>query len=91
MVWEILIHTSTGRRLGFGGLGLAIIDKDYIDGFNPASWTRLRTTRFGLSAKYIGANYADVNSSSFHTNVIFSGFTIGFPIDRELGISVALV
>ncbi len=76
--------------MGFGELGSAVIDKDYIDGFNPASWTKLNITRFSLSAKYLGANYSDLNSSSFHTDVIFSGFTIGFPIDRELGISAAL-
>lgn len=85
-----LIHSSTGRRLGFGGLGLAVIDKDYVDEFNPASWTKLTTTRFGLSAKYIGANYSDLNTNSFFTNVIFSGFNIGFPLDRELGISMVL-
>ena len=85
-----LIHSSSARRLGFGGLGSAVIDKDYIDGYNPASWSNLKLTRFSLSAKYLGANYSDNNSSSFHTNVIFSGFTIGFPIERDLGISAAI-
>lgn len=85
-----LFHSSSARRLGFGELGSAIIDKDYVDGFNPASWTSLRYTRFSLSARYSGASYSDINISSFHTNVMFSGFTLGFPIDRELGITLAL-
>ncbi len=85
-----LIHSSTARRLGFGGLGSAVIDKDYIDGYNPASWSSLKYTRFSLSAKYLGTNYSDKNSSSFHTNVIFSGFTLGFPVEKDLGISVAI-
>ncbi len=84
------IHSSSARRLGFGSLGSAVIDRDYIDGYNPASWTDLYFTRFGISLKYLGANYSDKNSSAFHTNVVFSGFTIGFPIQRSLGISVAL-
>ncbi len=85
-----LIHSSTAHRLGFGGLGSAVIDRDYVDGYNPASWSSLYFTRFSLSAKYLGTNYEDNNTSSFHTNVIFSGFTIGFPIERDLGISIAL-
>jgi len=84
------IHSSTARRLGFGSLGSAVIDKDYIDGYNPASWTDLKFTRFGISLKYLGANYSDQNNSAFHTNVIFSGFTIGFPVQRDLGISMAI-
>jgi len=84
------IHSSTSRRLGFGSLGSAVIDKDYVDGYNPASWTDLQFTRFGLSLKYLGANYSDQNNSAFYTNVIFSGFTIGFPVQRDLGISMAI-
>jgi hypothetical protein len=84
------IHSNTARRLGFGSLGSAVIDKDYIDGYNPASWTNLYFTRFDLSLKYAGVNYEDNNSSVFHSNTIFSGFTIGFPVQRDLGISVAI-
>ena len=85
-----LIHTADARRMGFGDLGSAVVDKDYVDGYNPASWSELSFTRFGISLKYLGANYSDINSSAFHTDVIFSGFTIGFPVYRPLGISVAL-
>ena len=84
------IHSSDARRLGFGSTGSAVIDRDYIDGYNPASWTNLHFTRFGISLKYLGANYSDQNNSAFHTNVIFSGFTIGFPVQRDLGISMAI-
>ncbi len=84
------IYSHTARRLGFGSLGSAVIDKDYIDGYNPASWTDLYFTRFGISLKYAGTNYSDKNTSAFHSNVIFSGFTIGFPVQRDYGISVAI-
>lgn len=85
-----IVNSHTARRMGFGELGSAVIDKDYIDGYNPASWSELEFTRFGISAKYIGANYSDNSSSSFHSNVIFSGFTFGFPIQKDLGISAAI-
>lgn len=84
------IHSSTARRLGFGSLGSAVIDKDYIDGYNPASWSNLQYTRFGISMKYLGANYSDQDMNVFYSNVIFSGFTIGFPVQRDLGISIAI-
>lgn len=84
------ILSSTAHRLGFGSLGSAVIDSDYIDGYNPASWTNLYYTRFGISLKYLGANYSDQNNSNSHSNVSFSGFTIGFPVKRDLGISMAV-
>ena len=84
------IHSHTARRLGFGDLGSAVIDKDYIDGYNPAAWTNLKLTRFGISGKFLGANYSDDNGSSTYNNAIFSGLTLGFPIDRDLGISAAI-
>ncbi len=85
-----LIHSASARRAGFGGLGSAVIDKDYVDGYNPASWSNLYFTRFGMSARYLGTSYATDDASLFHTDVLFSGFTLGFPLERDLGISVAL-
>jgi len=85
-----LIHSATARRQGFGDLGSAIIDKDYIDGYNPASWTNLKFTRFGISGKYVGTKYTEQDESAFYSNAIFSGLALGFPIDRDLGISFAL-
>ncbi|MBU0472608.1 MAG: hypothetical protein KKF62_00455 [Bacteroidetes bacterium] len=85
-----ILNSNTARRMGFGELGSAVIDKDYIDGYNPASWTELEFTRFGISAKYNSANFSDNNSSAFHSDVLFSGFIIGFPIQKDLGISAAI-
>ena len=84
------IHSSTARRLGFGSAGSAVVDKDYIDSYNPASWGELQFTRFDISLKFLGATYSDQNNNAFHSNVIFSGFTIGFPVQRDLGISMAI-
>jgi len=85
-----LVNSPTAYRIGFGELGSAVIDKDYIDGYNPASWTNLEFTRLGISARYLGTSSSNGNSSIFHSNVVFSGFTIGFPIQKDLGISLAI-
>jgi len=85
-----IVNSHTANRLGFGELGSAIIDKDYIDGYNPASWTNLEFTRFGISAKYLGTQLSSSNESLYNSNIIFSGFTIGFPVQRDLGISLAI-
>jgi len=84
------IPSHTARRMGFGDLGSAIIDKDYVDGYNPASWTSLTLTRFGISGKFLGSSYEDNNSSVYYNNFIFSGFTLGFPIYKDLGVSMAI-
>ena len=85
-----IIHSYSARRMGFGNLGSAVIDKDYVDGYNPASWSSLYFTRFSLSAKMLAANYSDNSIDVTHTKIIFSGFTFGFPIQRDYGISAAL-
>jgi len=85
-----LVNSHTAYRMGFGELGSAVIDKDYIEGYNPASWTNLEFTKLGVSARYLGTSASNNNSKVFHSNIIFSGFTIGFPIQRDLGISLAI-
>ena len=85
-----LVPSHTARRMGFGDLGSAIIDKDYVDGYNPASWTNLQLTRFGISGKFLGSNYKDNNGSVYYNNFIFSGFTLGFPIYKSWGMSMAI-
>ncbi|MEN8193061.1 MAG: hypothetical protein ABFS12_09620 [Bacteroidota bacterium] len=84
------IHSQSARRLGFGDLGSAVVDMDYIDGYNPAAWTNLKLTRFEISGRFIASNNTSQNSSAFYNKAMFSGLTLGFPVERDLGISFAL-
>ncbi|MEW6702390.1 MAG: hypothetical protein AB1298_06685 [Bacteroidota bacterium] len=79
----------SARRLAMGELGIALSDKDYLSYLNPAGWNEMRLTRFETGALYSGNQSQNSSSSVYQTNVSFNGMMFGFPIDRELGISIA--
>lgn len=79
----------SARRFAMGELGVALSDKDYLNYLNPAGWNEMRLTRFETGALYSGNQSQNSSSSVYQTNVSFNGMMFGFPIDRELGISVA--
>jgi len=81
-------YSFTGRQIGFGELGIAASDYDLFNNTNPASWSRLRLTRFGTGMIFNGANITSNLSSAFHSQTIFTGLMIGFPISFDNGISL---
>jgi len=82
-----LYNDYSSRRLGMGGLGIALSDKDYLNYLNPASLTDLNLVRFETGLFYIGDNMKDNSSSTFNANTFFSGFMFGIPIEHDLGIT----
>jgi hypothetical protein len=82
-------HSFTARRLALGELGYAIADYDYLNYLNPASWSKLRLSRVETGMIYFGNKISSANSSVFHAQTILTGAVFGFPIDHELGISLA--
>ncbi len=84
------LQTSfSARRFGFGELGIALSDKDFINSLNPAAWNELRMTRYEVSLNYSGSFLQGSSESVYHNNVHFNGFAFGFPIEHDLGISFA--
>jgi hypothetical protein len=83
-------NTHSGRRLGMGGLGIAVADADYINFLNPAGWHKLQHTRFELGFTYDGIKLDDGKQQAKHSDASFSGLTFGFPIDRDYGIAFSL-
>lgn len=79
----------SARRLALGELGIATSDIDYLNYLNPASWNKMRLSRFETGIITHGNGISSNNSSVFHVQTIFSGMMFGFPIDRELGFSFA--
>jgi len=79
----------SARRLALGELGIATTDIDYLNYLNPASWNKMRLSRFETGIITHGNGISSNNSSVFHVQTIFSGMMFGFPIDRELGFSFA--
>ena len=80
-------NTHSGRRLGMGGLGIAVADEDYINFLNPAGWYKLQQTRLELGFTYDGIELDDGKQQARHSDASLSGLTIGFPVDRDYGIT----
>lgn len=81
-------YSISARRLGLGDLGIAVNDFDYLNNLNPASWSNLRLTRAETGVIYKGTNISSSSNSVFHSQTIFSGIMLGFPIEHDLGIAL---
>ncbi|MBI1938531.1 MAG: hypothetical protein HYS25_10440 [Ignavibacteriales bacterium] len=80
-------YSFSARRMGFGELGIATTDFDYLNYLNPASWSKLRLTRFETGLIYNGTKISSSNESVFHSQTVVAGAMIGFPIAEDYGIS----
>jgi hypothetical protein len=85
-----LRSTFSARRMGMGGLGIAMSDQQYISDINPASWNSLRLTRLEMAFLYNGDKLESKDYSVYHTSTVFNGLMLGFPIERDLGISLVM-
>ncbi len=83
-------YSHSARRMSLGGLGFAAEDMFNLSSINPAGWNKLQSTRFEVGANYSGTILSDNSDSKFLSNYSFSGFSIGFPIDKEYGIVASL-
>lgn len=83
-------YSYSARRSGMGDLGVALEDRDFISVLNPASWTKLNLTRIEFGSKYNGLMVKDFSKSSYFSEMYFSGFAFGFPVQRDYGVSAVL-
>lgn len=81
-----LYYYNTAAKLSLGGVGTAILNNDLLNLNNPATWGSITDTKLGLN---LITNYSSISSNSSSTNfseVKFSGFQLGLPVERDLGI-----
>lgn len=83
-------NTYSARRMAMGELGVSIADIEHISSYNPASWYRLGITRIETGLNFNGSTIDNGNQSAFYSQTSFSGFTIGFPVEHDYGISLVL-
>ncbi len=82
-------HSASARKIAMGQLGIAVVDDNSISTLNPATWYKMKGTRFGVNLSYSGLLISDDNTSSFYSETEFKGFTFGFPISKDYGIGLA--
>ncbi|MGE5363682.1 MAG: hypothetical protein ACM3SM_06095 [Bacteroidota bacterium] len=84
-----LAASYSARYRGLGDAGSAILDANYLSPRNPASWSSLEITRIEIGANYQGVGISTNNESAFYSTLKFSGFSIGFPLQRDYGLTLA--
>jgi hypothetical protein len=73
-----------------GQLGIALFDYDFIGSNNPAAWSRLSKTRIEFGLSYNSLFVSNNSLKSFYKDADFTGFTFGFPVQRDYGIGFVL-
>lgn len=88
-VGEVLNYFSA-RQLGMGTVGVTSVDSDYFNFINPASLGRLKVVRFEAGLNAFGMNIKNNSKEAFYSGTEFSGFGMALPIEKDLGISLAI-
>jgi len=78
----------SARKLGLGGSGIALVDYTYLNTLNPAGWYKLNQTRIAAGINFSGLNISDGTNDAFYTDGSVTGFTMGFPIQRDYGLTL---
>ena len=81
-----------GYSVGMGNAGLALLYNASLSRLNPATWSALQNVQFSALYDFSGVSSQDnlSNESSYLVNGNFGGGIFGIPIDRDLGISLAM-
>jgi hypothetical protein len=97
-------NTSTYTRYGIGDIyygysartmamsysGSAMLNSDYVEIINPASWSALTRTRIEFSFSYDELKLSNSTESKYYGDGNFRGFTFAFPVSEDNGIAIAL-
>jgi hypothetical protein len=85
-----VLNFNFGRHLGLGGPGISLSNDYNVSAFNPASLYNLKLTHIETGFNFNGTNISSQGNSIFYDETVFSGFIIGFPLDKEYGITASL-
>ena len=83
-------YSYSARALSMGNAGSAMINSDYLEILNPASWSNLSRTRIEFSFAYDELRLSNLNEIKNYGDGIFKGFTFAFPVSKYYGIGVAM-
>jgi hypothetical protein len=85
-----VLYSYSARTLSMGNAGSAMINRDYVEILNPASWSNLSRTRIEFSFAYDELKLSNQDESKYYGDGIFKGFTFAFPVSEDNGIGVAM-
>ncbi len=85
-----IFYGYSARTMALGFSGSAMLNSDYVEVLNPASWSALTRTRIEFSFSYDQLKVSNSTESKYYGDGIFRGFTFAFPVSRDNGIAVAI-
>lgn len=83
-------NNFSGRELGMGSSGFALLNNSYLNLDNPAHLANLKTTRFYTGYSLEGKLIEDNKFNRNYFNSSIDGFAFGFPISNDLGIGAVI-
>jgi hypothetical protein len=84
-----LYYTYSARSLSLGHSGTAMLNNDYLEILNPASWSSLSRVRFEMSFAYDELSLSNSEETKYYGDGLFKGVTFGFPISEVNKITLA--
>ena len=84
-----IFNTYSARKSTIGP-GVSVFDKYFLSPVNPASFANLKITRFSTGMNYVGYSLSGAADKAFYSNTDFTGFSLGFPLQRDYGVSLVL-
>ncbi|HKJ06391.1 MAG TPA: hypothetical protein VJ970_02880 [Flavobacteriaceae bacterium] len=84
-------NSNTVENLSMGGIGVAYGDFYHINFSNPASYSNLQFTAYGLSGESKSIWADDGNDSQRATSTYLSSLTVGIPLSKKGGLSFGVL
>jgi hypothetical protein len=84
-----IYYSYSARTLSMGHSGTAMMNNDYVEILNPASWSALSRVRFELSFAYDELRLSNSGQTKYYGDGLFKGITFGFPISEVHRIALA--
>ena len=85
-----LYFSHSAAQLSLGGIGIALNSGKFINTANPASIFNLEYTRLGGGIISTSQSIDDGINNALYSKVVFSGFHMAFPVERDLGMGFIL-
>jgi hypothetical protein len=85
-----LYYGYSARTMALSNSGSAMLNSDYVEILNPASWSALTRTRIEFSFSYDELKLSNSTETRYYGDGNFRGFTFAFPVSEDNGIAVAM-
>ena len=89
--YGVLHNSTSAHNVAMGGMGLSVLENQYLNYLNPATYCFLDQTsfEFGFKTSYVNMSQNELSQKNFTSGL--SNIGLGFPVSNKIGISLALL